>query len=266
MMKVPLRFCSLVLKENLENTASVFIALKFLFVEGNFFMDDNVLCKVGKMCSIKSGKTVQKHFDNLVELNWIWINQYNKLVNLKSFSNILDQYDIDDYFYFMLSEKQLKKFRGFLGATLFTYCGYKFWRALVLSNQSNAKIANVPYSIFKRRGRRVIISDVTNKLISPLYYSKLQTPVALILVSKCFQLSKSKVNRLKLEAIKCKFLVAKGGFKKIDIPFRELKFAKAEKVIDYALQFNKEVYQREIDLIRSELFIYKTRNWKKSKL
>lgn len=265
-MKVPLRFCSLVLKENLENTASVFIALKFLFVEGNFFMDDNVLCKVGKMCSIKSGKTIQKHFDNLVELNWIWINQYNNLVNLKSFSNILDQYEIDDYFYFMLSEKQLKKFRGFLGATLFTYCIYKFWRALVLSNLRNGKIANVPYSVFKRGDRRVIISDVTNKLISPLYYSKLQTPVALILVSKCFQLSKSKVNRLKLEAIKCKFLEAKGNFKKIDIPFRELKFAKAEKVIDYALQFNNEAFQREIDLIRSELLMYKVRNWKKSKL
>lgn len=265
-MKVPLRFCSLVLKENLENTASVFISLKFLFVEGNFFMDDNLLGKVGKMCSIKSAKTVQKHFDNLVELNWIWINQYNKLVNLKSFSNILDQYEIDDYFYFILSEKQLKKFRGFLGATLFTYCSYKFWRAFILSNRSKAIVANIPYSIFKRSGRRVIISDVTNKLISPLYYSKLQTPVALILVSKCFQLSKSKVNRLKLEAIKCKFLETKGSFKKIDIPFRDLNFAKAEKVIDYALEYNKEVYQREIDLIRSELFIYKTRNWKKSKL
>ncbi len=265
-MKIPLRFCSLVLKENLESTASVFIALKFLFVEGNFFKDDNVLDKVGKMCSIKSGKTVQKHFDNLVELNWIWINQYNKLVNLKSFSNILDQYGFEDYFYFILSEKQLKKFRGFLGATLFTYCSYKIWRALILSNRSKAIVANIPYSIFRRRGRRVIISDVTNKLISPLYYSKLQTPVALILVSKCFQLSKSKVNRLKLEAIKCRFLVAKGGFKKIDIPLRYFNIAKSEKVIDYALEYNKELYQREIDLIRSELFIYKTRKWKKSKL
>lgn len=265
-MKIPLRFCSLILKENLENTASVFIALKFLFVQGNFYLDDIVLENVRKMCLIKSKKTVQGHFDKLVELNWIWTNQYNGMVNIKSFSNILYQYGIEDYFFFMLSEQQLKKFRGFLGATLFTYCSYKFWRAFVLSNRSKAIIANVPYSIFKRRGRRVIISDVTNKLISPLYYSKLQTPVALILVSQCFQLSKSKVNRLKLEAIKCKFIKVKGTFKKIDIPFRELNFAKAEKVIDYALQFNKEVYQREIDLIRSELFIYKTRKWKKSKL
>jgi hypothetical protein len=265
-MKVPLRFCSLVLKENLENTASVFIALKFLFVEGNFFMDDTVLDKVRKMCLIKSKKTVQGHFNKLVELNWIWINEYNELVNLKSFSNILYQNGIEDYYFFNLSERQLKKFKGFLGATLFTYCSYKFWRAFVLSNQSRTIVANVPYSIFKRRGRRVIISDVTNKLISPLYYSKLQTPVALILVSKCFQLSKSKVNRLKLEAIKCKFLKVKGTFKKIDIPFREFNFAKAEKVIDYALKYNKKLYQREIDLIRSELFLYKTRKWKKSKL
>jgi hypothetical protein len=71
---------------------------------------------------------------------------------------------------------------------------------------------------------------------------------------------------LKIEAIKCKLLKVKGGFKKIDIPYRELNFAIAEKVIDYALQFNKEAYQREIDSIRSELFIYKTRKWKKSKL
>jgi hypothetical protein len=265
-MKVPLRFCSLVLKENLENTASVFMALKFLFVEGNFHLDDTVLESVRKMCVIKSKKTVQRHFEKLVELNWIWTNQYNDMVNMKSFSNILKQYEIEDYYFFMLYEKQLKKFRGFLGATLFTYCSYKFWRAFVLSNRNKAIVANVPYSIFKRRGRRVILSDVTNKSISPLYYSKLQTPVALILVSQCFQLSKSKVNRLKIEAIKCKLLKVKGTFKKIDIPFNELNFAKAEKVIDYTLQFNNEVYQREIDLIKSELFIYKTRKWKKSKL
>ena len=265
MIKVPLRFCSLILTENLENTASVFLALKFLFIEGNFFLDENVFHKIKTMCGIKSEKTIKKHFEILVQLNWIWINQFNNLVNIKSLLKILNEKNINDFYYFKIYPNQLKNLNGYLGAALFTYCSYKFWRSQIMSGRSNIKIGNISYSIFKRGGRRVIISDVNKKAISSLSLSKLLTPIALVGVSKIFRLSKSKVNRLKLEAIKQRLLHVKSSFKKIDIPIRELNFAKAEKVLDYALVFNKELYQRDVDLIKSELIMYKIRGWKKSK-
>jgi hypothetical protein len=111
----------------------------------------------------------------------------------------------------------------------------------------------------------VILSDVTNETISPLILLNVKTPIALVGASKIFELSKSKIYRLKEDAIKAKFLEAFNTFEKLDIPYHELSFAKSINEIDYALRFGKNLYRRDIDLIKTKFRIYKKRKWGKRK-
>lgn len=264
-MRVPFRFCTLVLKENLENTTQIFLALKLLFVGGNFKMNDCIYTSIQNTCGIKDKRTIKKQLSKLIELDWIWIDEYNKNLNIRSFSKILENNKIQDYYCFEFGYKELKMIRGFFGAVLFTFCSYKFWVS-ALKTKAKITIDCEQYSIFKRGNRRVIISDFTNKTISPLSLNKIKTPVAIEGVSKLFMLSKSKVNRLKIEASNYNLIKIFNTYNELEIPFNEYELAIKVKEIDYAIKYNRKLFLRKIDLITTRLKMFKTRKQQKSKL
>jgi hypothetical protein len=216
---VPFALVTHVLRNNLEKQFKTLIKLKLLFPQGNFKLDEKVIEKVKKQLGFRDKRTFKSHFNRLLELNWIWKDKRTSNYNLRSFVVICELNEIEYHGGYEIGQKDLKSFSAWLGGVIFDYCTLRFWQKFIKSEIKVIKIGDSEYFKLRPKGKDCVLNKGGNNITLP-FGRLLHEPAfsALEGVSKFLRINKSKVNRLKQEAILKNYISVKHNHHTTNIP------------------------------------------------
>jgi hypothetical protein len=207
---VPLVLVIYVLRNNLEKQFKTLIRLKLLFPNGNFKIDIDRQEYIKKHLGFKDLRTLKSQFKSLLKLNWMWKDKRTNNYNLRSFVAVSDFKEDEYYGGYEVNKNDLKCFKAWLGCVIFDYCVIRFWQKFIKSDLRKIKINEAEYFKISQKGKGCVREKGSNnKTLSFRILLREPAKIALNGVSKFLGISKSKVNRLKQEAILNKYIEVK---------------------------------------------------------
>lgn len=208
MQNVPIDLFIYSVQNNLENQLKTYLELKFLFVSGNFTLSSANRKRIIQKCGFKSHNTLDNHLDVLMDLNWIYIIPEKKQIVLRSSIALVP---IKTKINVKIESANLGYFKGFIGLVLFSYLTNYFWSKKITKIKEGLRYIEVEenkiYSVKKEK--KVVIDNGKSRIVPLGFLRHEPAPCALKGAASYYKINRSKINRLKQEAIKAGFLESK---------------------------------------------------------
>lgn len=208
-LQIPVELSRHVVMNGLEKSFAIFLYLKF-HSSGKLHKDAPVFQCIKKDLGINTNRTYQKHFQKLLDLNWINLSETSGLYYIRGFDRIRYEHQSKSRQATTLNYKNLKKLKAFLIGTILGAAvnGQKyFWEVVTkrkLRPVANKRDATSPARAYANRPK-------------PEYYGLSLPEIAGLLGCK------------KTRASQLRQLAAKAGFIKTRHRFMELtRLAKAD--------------------------------------
>jgi len=208
-LQIPVELSRHVVKNGLEKSFAIYLYLKF-HSSGKIHKDAPAFQSIKKDLGINTNRTYQKHFQKLLDLNWINLSENSGLYYIRGFDRIRLEHQCKNRQATTLYYKNLKKLKAFLVGTILGAAvnGKKYvWEVVIkrkLRPVANKRDATSPARAYADRPK-------------PEYYGLSLPEIADLLGCK------------KTRASQLRQLAAKAGFIKTRHRFMELtRLAKAD--------------------------------------
>lgn len=186
-LQIPVEVSRYVVKNGLEKTFCIFLYLKF-HSSGKLRIDSPVFSNIAKDLQIKDNRTFKKHFNKLIELNWIKLNDKADIYFIRGFDRLRAENNFKSKQATTIFYKDLRKFDAYVIGALISAEVVKqkyFWEVVV--RRKLRPVAN------KRDATNPAWLNVYND--PPKYYG-----VSLIKIATMFGCSKTRASQLRKKA------------------------------------------------------------------
>ena len=236
-LSVPVQLFSIAIEKNISRELKLFLFLK-IYTSGHFKLSNTFIDYACYSLDYKSPKTLKKHLDSLLKLKWITLNSKSGSYRIIGFAQLSRKLKITSSKSVEFRYSNLKTFSGFVAAVTITY--------LMMVK-----------SLHEKRSREKKWSR--SKSRCPFLYH-----LPLTYMSKCLSINKSKVQRLRKEAVNASYILVTKNFYFTKVPLEQVNNFKKysdKKINDGFIRIiNKQVMLQKPDYIKSNLVFYKKRS------
>lgn len=235
-LSVPVQLFSIAIEKNLTRELKLFLFLK-IYTSGHFKLSNTFIDDACCSLDYKSPKTLKKHLNSLLKIKWITLNSKSGSYRIIGFAQLSRKLKITSSKSVEFRYSNFKTFSGFVAAVTITY--------LMMVK-----------SLREKRSREKKWSRSKNRC-QALYH------LPLTYMSKCLSIDKSKVQRLRKEAVNTSYISITKNFYYTNIPLEQANNFKKysdEKINDGFIRIiNNQVMLQKPDYIKSNLVFYKKR-------
>jgi hypothetical protein len=233
-------------------STKTFLTLKLLFPQGNIKLTIEQKKFICATCGFKNTSTLNSHIEKLVTIDWIWFDERTKNYNFRSIQSICKKLDLKINIGYEIELKDIQQFDAWLGGMIYGYCCFLFWKTFISSDKGSLSLSNLKrYLKIPQKGKGCVREKgSTNKVLSFSNLVEEPAPIALNGVQRLLGIDKSKLNRIKQNAIREKYIKVEHSYTITQIP-TSLKnhFTKHIEVTGFLMIRNNKVIQINIDLI-----------------
>jgi len=201
-LTVPVELSRYVIKHSLEKSFAIYLYLKF-HSSGKIHKDDPVFHSIKKDLGINTNRTFQKHFQKLIDINWINLSEDSGLYYIRGFDRIRLETQCKNRQATTLYYKNLKKLKAFLVGTILGAAvnGQKYYWEVAkkrkLKPVANNRDATSPAKAYANRPK-------------PEYYG-----LSLPQIGEMLGCKKTRASQLRQQAAKAGFIKTRHRFKEI---------------------------------------------------
>ena len=116
-LQIPVQIANHVVKNNLQKPFAIYLYLKFNS-SGKIHEESDTFTSIKKELKIKDNRTYKKHFQSLIDINWVGYNEKSGYYHVRGFDRIRYEYQFKGKQAVTLYYYDLKKLDDFLNASL----------------------------------------------------------------------------------------------------------------------------------------------------
>ncbi len=229
-----------------------FLTLKLIFPQGNIKLTIEQKKFICETCGFKNTSTLNRYIQELVTNDWIWYDERTKNYNFRSIQSICKKLDLKINIGYEIELKDIQQFDAWLGGMIFSYCCFLHWKTFISGDKKELSLHNVKYYKIPQKGKGCVRQKgSTNKVLSFSNLVEEPAPIALNGVQRLLGIDKSKINRIKQNALREKYIQVEHSYTITEIPI-SLKnhFSKHIEVAGFLMIKNNKVIKINIDLIK----------------